>query len=528
MDEGAPPVKTDAGLLSGVLGKNRAIRVYRGIPYAAPPVGNLRWRAPQPAPPWQGVREANAFGNNCMQPEISPALVNADVAAGKKPRTLEFLAWRQPMSEDCLYLNVWTPANAANERLPVLFYVHGGAYDSGSGAVDIYDGEGLASKGLVVVTINYRLGIFGALAHPELSAETEHTVSGNYGLLDQIAALEWVHRNISAFGGDPGNVTINGYSAGAESVNYLLTTPLSRGLFARAIAESGGVFDPSEALLLRDAEEIGRRFAIEQKATGISELRAMPAADLIAGWLSSRAMSSTTRSVIFNQRIRRPIIDGYVLPSDAYTIFASGKQHDVPMIVGWASGDGTDNCRCSGFPDSAAEFPDAARKQFGPMADEFLKAFPVTSDADVPKIQAAFVRALWFANNSRTWARLQTKTGKSKIYLFYWDHLPPVSGASKDFGAFHGSQVVYALNTLDKWNLPWGSFDRRLADVMSSYWVNFAKTGNPNGPGLPLWPNFSPENEQSMHFAETIAWAPTPHKQELDFLDRWWSTRRSK
>ena len=201
---------------------------------------NLRWRAPQPAAAWQGVRKAEAFGNSCMQADFSPATVNADVAAGKQPFTPEFYAWRQPLSEDCLYLNVWTPAKSANEKLPVLVYIHGGGFQQGSGAVDMYDGEGLASKGLVVVTINYRLGVFGFLAHPELSRESVHKVSGNYGLLDQIAALQWVHRNITAFGGDPDTVTIDGQSAGAHSINYLVATPLTRGLIARAISRAAG------------------------------------------------------------------------------------------------------------------------------------------------------------------------------------------------------------------------------------------------------------------------------------------------
>ncbi len=239
------PVKIDTGLVSGKPGNNPTIEAYEGIPYATPPVDNLRWHAPLPAAPWQGVLKADHFGNNCMQQKFMPEPVIAEVKAGKAPWTPEFYAWRQPLSEDCLYLNVWTGAKSADAKLPVFVYIHGGGFQQGSGAVDIYDGEGLASKGLVVVTINYRLGVFGFFAHPELTKESKQHVSGNYGLLDQIAALEWVHTNIAAFGGDPGNVTINGQSAGAHSINYLVATPLTHGLIHRAISESGGMFIPS-------------------------------------------------------------------------------------------------------------------------------------------------------------------------------------------------------------------------------------------------------------------------------------------
>ncbi|MFQ3459001.1 carboxylesterase family protein [Bradyrhizobium sp. UFLA01-814] len=519
-------MKIDTGLLSGVSGKNTAIQVYKGIPYAAPPMGDLRWRAPQPAASWQGVRKASAFGKNCMQAEVSPESMRADHEAGKSPYSPVFRNSRQPLSEDCLYLNVWTPAKSTIDRLPVLVWVHGGGFSAGSGAADYIDGEGLASKGLVVVTINYRLGIFGFFAHPELSRQSEHKVSGNYGLLDQIAALEWVQRNISAFGGDPANVTIAGNSAGALSVNYLLSTPLTRGLIARAIAQSGQIFTRSRPgqlqlvrewsaiLMLEDAEQLGVKFAEDQTAS-VAQLRAMSAPDLMkAGAHLDRAYLA-------------PVVDGYVLP-DVYTAFAAGAQVDVPTIIGWSSDEANSAIVNSwhityGLPDMAADFPDTVRKRFGPVADEFIKAFPVTSDADVPNAQSAFLLGQWYAWPSRTWGRLQAKTGKSNIYLYYWDHAPPVSGASKRFGAFHGSEIVYALNNLNMWNLPWGRVDRRLADVMSSYWVNFAKTGNPNGPGLPLWPNFALANEQTMHLGETIGAIPLPNKQQLDFFDTWYA-----
>ena len=450
-----------------------------------------------------------------MQQEFKPEAVTAEVKAGKQPFTPEFYAWRQPLSEDCLYLNVWTGAKSAGEKLPVLVYIHGGGFQQGSGSVDIYDGEGLAQKGLIVVTINYRLGVFGFFAHPELTKESAHQVSGNYGLLDQIAALEWVHRNIEAFGGDPGNVTIDGQSAGAHSINYLVATPLTHGLIQRAISESGGMFIPTtpgvtdglasgQTPYLKDAEAQGLKFAENHKAATIAALRAMPAKELMG-----RGATGT------------PVVDGYVLPSDVYTIFATGKQNDIPMIVGWNSGDGTPFAGNSGFPATAAGFPEAAQKRFGTMAPDFLKAFPVKTDEDAVHAQAAVARDQMFAWSSRTWGRLQAKTGKSKIYLYYWDHVPPGRPESAAFGAFHSSEITYAQNNLSTWDLPWTSEDRKLADTMSSYWVNFAKTGSPNVAGLPAWPDFNRKDEQSMHFTATPGAIPTPHKAELDFFDRW-------
>lgn len=506
------PVKTDTGLVSGMEGHNPAIRAYKGIPYAAPPVGNLRWRTPQPAVAWQGVRKAHTFGNSCMQQDFAPGPVAADVAAGKSPFSPEFYAWRQPMSEDCLYLNVWTPAKTAAGRLPVLVFIHGGGFQQGSGAVDIYDGEGLASKGLVVVTINYRLGVFGFLALPELTRESPHKSSGNYGLLDQIAALKWVKRNIAAFGGDPDNVTIDGQSAGAMSVNYLVATPLTHGLIERAISESGGDFEPLHAggdtANLKDAEAAGVKFAEAHHATTLAELRKLPAKDLMGGgffW---------------------PNVDGYVLPTDVYMIFATGRQEDIPMIVGWNSGDGTPFRHNSRMPSTAAGFDAAARKRFGPMADEFLKIFPVKTNADAVRVQAEVARDQMFAWSSRMWGRLQSKTGKSNIYLYYWDHVPPGRPESAAFGAFHSSELVYAQNNLRAWNLPWQPVDRHLAAAMSSYWVNFAKTGNPNVAGLLEWPHFTPQHEESMHFEGTIQAIPTPLKAQLDFLDAWYAQQR--
>ena len=513
------PLRVEGGLMSGVAGANTQVRVFKGIPFAAPPVGDLRWRAPRPVVAWQGVRKTEKFGNSCMQAEYKPDAVAALVKKGQSPHSPEYYAWREPLSEDCLYLNVWTGAQSAGEKRPVLVYIHGGGFMQGSGAVEIYDGEGLAQKGLVIVTINYRLGVFGFLAHPELTRESGRNASGNYGLLDQVAALAWVKKNIAAFGGDPNNVTIDGQSAGAHSINYLVATPLTRGLIHRAISQSGGMFAPpasgvgdlssGRTPLLKDAEQQGLNFAQERKAASIAELRARPASELMVPGAPGR-----------------PVIDGYVLPTDVYAIFAAGKQNDIPMIVGWNSGDGTPFARNSGMPDKAAAFRIAAQTRFGPMADAFLKVFPVNSDADAVKAQTSIARDQMFAWGSRTWGRLQTKTGKSKIFLFYWDRVPPGRPESAAFGAFHSSEICYALNNLGTWKLPWEPVDRKLAGIMSTFWVNFAKTGDPNGKELPVWPAFDPKNEQSMHFAETTAAIPTPLKPELDFFDAYYASQR--
>ena len=506
------PVRIETGLLEGTAGASPEIRLFKGIPYAAPPVGNLRWRAPQPAAPWQGVRKADQYGNSCMQSGNTFDESTAQVREGKSPYSPEYYAWKEPRTEDCLYLNVWTSAKTATEKQSVYVYLHGGGFQQGSGALPIYAGDGLAKQGVVVVTINYRLGVFGFMTHPELTAESGHQASGNYGLMDQIAALRWVQNNIAAFGGDPAKVTVAGQSAGAHSVNYLVSSPLAKGLFRQAISESGGMFAPSAAGVsdlssgrtpyLKDAEQQGVTFAQSRKALSLAALRALPAEQLVGPGAPVR-----------------PVVDGYVLPSDVYSVFAAGKQNDVPMLIGWNSGDGTPFGSNSGLPEKAAGFKDAARQRFGTLADAFLEVFPVTADADAMKVRTSVARDTMFAWQSRTWARMAAKTGKSPYYAFYWDHMPPGRPHLKHFGAFHSSEIVYALNNLSTWDMPWAEVDRKLSHVMSSFWVNFVKTGNPNGKGLPAWPAYDPKNERSMHFSDSIVAIPMPLKSELDFFE---------
>ena len=307
----ATPVRTASGPVSGVAGADPSVTAFKGIPFAAPPVGDLRWRAPQPPAVWQGTRKAEQFSDSCIQ-KIVPE---------RKPWTTEFMAHNQ-IGEDCLYLNVWTAAKAATDKRPVLVWFHGGGYNEGSTAVPVYDGEELARKGLVVVTVNYRLGLFGFLAHPELSRESGHNASGNYGTLDQIAALQWVRQNIAAFGGDPGRVTIAGQSAGASSVHNMTVSPLAKGLFHRAIAESGSsVAANNRAAGMREAEEAGAKFAVPKGASGIKQLRAM-------SWQELSDLSGSPTSSF------RPVVDGWVQPESPADTFAHGTQNDVPTLTG--------------------------------------------------------------------------------------------------------------------------------------------------------------------------------------------------
>ncbi len=486
------PIHTANGPVSGIAGANPAVRVFKGIPFAAPPVGELRWKAPKAAPNWEGVRKAEEFAPICMQRGggVGGARNNAK------------------MSEDCLYLNVYTAANSAKEKRPVMVWIHGGALTSGAGS--LYDGEALAKKGVVVVTVNYRLGIFGFFAHPELTKESDTHSSGNYGLLDQIQALEWVQKNIAAFGGDPKRVTIFGESAGSWSVNYLTATPLAHGLFQRAIGESGGEFAPARKLA--DLEQAGAKLGQSMNAAGIAALRAKSSDDLM------KAQFQTAANV-----------DGWFLPQDVYTIYASGKQSDVPTIIGSNNDEGTMFTRNT----TVAAFRETAQRRFGADADTYLKIYPASNDQEALNAAAAAMRDQTFGWEMRTWAREQTKTGKSKVYMYYFSRVPP--GENRAKGAFHGSEISYVFGNLlmapfatgaNEQARPWTDIDRKLADTMSSYWVNLATSGNPNGKGLPKWPAYSAKDDQVMGLGDTVGVMPLPHKEALDFLDTYFERQR--
>ncbi|HEX5227900.1 MAG TPA: carboxylesterase family protein [Bryobacteraceae bacterium] len=485
------PVRIDSGLVSGVSGTNPDVRVFRGIPYAAPPIGNLRWRAPEPVAHWDGVRKADEFGAMCMQPAFR---------GGAAPPS----ATPPKMSEDCLFLNVWTAAASASDRRPVMVWIHPGGYQTGSGATPGYDGEALAKKGVVLVTINYRLGVFGFFSHPELTAESEHHASGNYAFMDQVAALEWVHNNIAAFGGDPQRVTVFGDSAGSSSISNLMGSPRAKGLFQRAVGESGAWMGLSLTPMrtLAEAEQAGVKMAEAANAHNLAELRAKPAEELLKAG-----------------RAGGPVIDGWFLPEDVATIFAQGKQNDVPLLVGSNKDEGTFFLQ----PTTVAKFTDRAHMRYGAQADAYLKLYPAGSDEEASASQlAAFRDELAFV--MRVWARAETKTGHSKTFLFYFTHEPPTPVGATARGGFgsgatHGSEAQYIFGNL----LPprsWTSLDHQVSDTMSSYWVNFATSGDPNGKGLAKWPSFDDRSSnRPMVLGDRAEVGPAPNAAQLAFFE---------
>jgi para-nitrobenzyl esterase len=451
------PVKLDSGLVSGIPGNDTSIRVFKGIPFAAPPLGNLRWQAPKPVAHWDGVRKADEFGAICTQ---------AAAGRGGAP---------QKMSEDCLFLNVWTAAKSPTEKRPVLVWIHPGGYTSGSGSAPGTDGENLAKKGLVVVTINYRLGALGFFAHPELTKESDRRASGNYALMDQAAALEWVQKNIAGFGGDPKRVTVDGDSAGASSIGNLMGSPRTKGLFQRAISESGAWLGLSvgHTMTLAEAEQAGQKMAETLGAPTLADLRAKPAADIIKGGGG-------------------PIVDGYFLPEDVGKVFAEGKQNDVPVLLGSNKDEGTFFLQ----PTTAEKYKEQIHRRYGDQAEAFLKIYPANTDEEANASQlAAFRDELGWV--MRNWAALQTKTGKSKAYVYYFTHEPPEMTSTsprggRGTGATHGAEAAYVFQNLLP-PRPWTDADRQLADTISSYWVNFATSGDPNGKGLPKWTSWKPD-----------------------------------
>jgi len=443
------PVRLDTGTISGVTTATPDVRVFKGIPYAAPPLGDLRWRAPKPAPHWEGTRKADEFSPVCMQ------------------------GGNQKMSEDCLYLNVWTGAKSASEKRPVMFWIYGGGYYTGSGSQPMYDGTAWAQKGAVVVTFNYRLGNFGFFAYPELTKESDRRGAANFGVMDAVSALQWVQRNIARFGGDPKRVTILGESAGAGMVANLMTIPSAKGLFIRAVGESSAWSTATIAPLstLPDAELEGVKLADTTGAKSLAELRAKPAEEILKAGRGSG-----------------PIVDGWLIPEDPGKVFAAGKQIDIPVLTGSNRDESF-----GGNPKSAEEFVAQARKRFGDLADAYLKLYPAGSDEEARE-SAFYSGRDEMAFVMRNWARLAEKPGKAKAFVYYFTQQPPrLPNARGPFApgphgsATHVSEILYVFGHLDA-SRPWTDSDRQMADEMSSYWVNFANNGDPNGKGLSPWP----------------------------------------
>jgi para-nitrobenzyl esterase len=461
-------VKTETGLVEGSKpSPGSSVRAFKGIPYAAPPVGDLRWKEPQPPIAWIGVRPTVKFGPRCMQGHFADDMIFRDDGP----------------SEDCLTLNVWTPATSASANLPVMVWFHGGGYLAGSSSEPRQDGENLAKKGVVVVTLNYRLGLFGFLTLTDLTSESPHSASGNYGLLDQVAALQWVKRNIAAFGGNPENVTIFGQSAGSFTVSALMASPLAQGLFQKAIGESGSALSSRTLNFLprADREEKDSLFLNDHVGTvNLRELRAKSASELldIATKPGSGAPGFT------------PIIDGYFLPESVVEIYRAGKQAHVPLIAGWNH----DEVHLKEKP-TAQSFREQAENDFGQKAEMFLTLYPAKNDAEAARSAQDLATDRFIAYTTWKWIEAQLDTGESPLYRYRFDQAPPPDRLHPaGTGVYHSAEIVYVFGTLDSLQIPWTSTDRQVSAQIMTYWTNFAKTGNPNAKGLPEWPEYRAES----------------------------------
>ena len=492
-------VTVDTGGLVGLASRDGAVRSFKGIPYAAPPVGALRWRSPQPVGAWQGTREAMRLPPACPQPSPPPG--------GFYQR--EYFQTAEAQSEDCLYLNVWTPAPPGAAPLPVMVFFHGGGLALWSGSMPSSDGSQLARKGAVVVTLNFRLGAFGFLAHPELNGETPNNVSGNYGLLDQLAALRWVQKNIAAFGGDPARVTIFGQSAGGAAVGYAMASPLAKGLFRRAIVQSSslaaGFGGGGPTRKLSQAEEGGKKLLAELGAPSVAALRAMPASEIVAK-IGRR----------FDAFALGPVIDGWLLPRDIPDAVATGQLNNTELLIGTAANEGTQL-----FPPTTPEaFQKTFAQRFGVMAEPIAALYTVT-DTDTANAAQDQILSDYWAAVARTVARLSAKHGRP-AWVYSFNRAAPGSDPVK-VGAFHCAELVYVFGTQNTVDRPWETVDRQLAELMSSYWVRFAATGNPNGPGLAEWPA---HDERAGYVQEFAARADTARQlKAAPLLEAYLATR---
>jgi len=450
-------IKTANGVLEGIT-EASGVRSYKGVPFAQPPVGELRWKEPQAPKNWDGVRKADHFGPRAMQRNLfSDMIFRSD---GR--------------SEDCLYLNVWVPAKASKEKLPVLVYFYGGGFIAGDGSEGRYDGEAMAKKGIIAITVNYRLGVFGFMAHPELTKESSNHSSGNYGLMDQHAALVWVQKNIAAFGGDSKKVTIAGESAGSMSVSAQVVSPLSKGLFARAIGESGAILGNLSPVPLTEAEQNGAKFAAGIGATSLSALRNIPADKLLE--ISASERFSTN-------------IDGYFLPKSPQAIFEAGEQMKVPLLAGWNSAEGDYRAILGKEEPTAENYKSALQKLYGDKANEIFQEYPATTADEVKQVATELASDRFIAFSTWKFTDLQSKTSDKPVYRYYYTRKR--GEPEKSSGAVHSAEIEYALGNLH-YNkaYSWSAEDFKVSETMQNYFFNFIKSGNPNGAGLPTWPTF--------------------------------------
>ena len=517
----AERVKTVNGTIEGVL-EPSGVRAFRGIPFAAPPVGELRWKPPQPVRNWTGVRPADKFAARCMQ----------------RPIFGDMSFRSNGMSEDCLYLNVWTPAKSGTARLPVLVYFYGGGYLAGDGSEPRYDGETMARKGIVSLTVNYRLNVFGFLAHPDLTKESPQHASGNYGLLDQAAALRWVKENIAAFGGDPGKVTIAGESAGSISVSALMASPLSKGLIAGAIGESGGMINPTLAAVpLPEGEQAGVKFVAASGAPSFAALRAMPAEQL----LEITAKPGLPRLPA--------TIDGYFLPKSPAEIFAAGEQAHVPLLAGWNSEENPARVILGTSEPTPENYASAVKKLYPDRAEDILKVYPGSTTEEVLQSAAALASDRFIAYSTWKWIDLHGKTGGKPVYRYYYSRPRPamrpemgnaVAGLAGGVvrggqpgaappppprGAVHSAEIEYAMGNLATNKVyAWTPDDYKVSETFQAFFSNFVKTGDPNGAGLPSWPAANaPGGGQVMHLDVTSRAEPDKTRDRYLLLDQFYA-----
>jgi para-nitrobenzyl esterase len=492
--QGADRVEVTGGVIEGTVGTDPSVRLFKGVPFAAPPVGELRWRAPQPVVPWKGVRNADEWGTRCVQGPVWGPLRTRDARMG----------------EDCLYLNVWTTAQGAKENRPVLVVIHGGAFAAGSASEPRTDGEWFAKQGIVVVEANYRLGVLGFLGHPELTREGGRRGSGNYGMLDQVAALHWVEENVAAFGGDPGNVTLNGESAGSLSVSAHMVSPLTKDLVRKAIGQSGAFFpSPNPGLpekTVAEKEEDGLGFAAAVRATSLAELRALPADVLLAEQMKGGGLRFS------------PGIDGYFMPEKASSLYAAGKQARIPLLAGWTSSELGMSIAMNPHKPTAASFSEDLKKRFGDRAEAAFLAYGASTDAEAQQAAADLASDLFIAYSTWKWIEVHSRTAQAPVYRYRFDRVLPEPNGSNRFGASHAVDIEYAFHTLDSKKADWQPEDRKTAETMAQAFAHFIKTGTPNGPGVPEWPEFG-RTRQVMYLDGTSAAGPERHRSRYELVD---------